>query len=57
MGPGLTTERNGSPDMYIYDCFSETCQNAYSMLLGNIYNLILNPPLLFNFRQVIQHGS
>jgi hypothetical protein len=30
MGPGLTTVRNGSPDMYIYDCFSETCLNAYS---------------------------
>jgi hypothetical protein len=30
MGPGLTNVRNGSPDMYIYDCFSETCLNAYS---------------------------
>ena len=28
MGPGVVPFEN-SPDMYIYNCFSETCQNAY----------------------------
>jgi hypothetical protein len=29
MGPGVVPSENYA-DMYIYDCFSETCQNAYS---------------------------